>query len=76
MHFKWKNFVLVIHILKPISFKNDSVQVGSTAVDHVGQHINTEVARSSQSDLDAVICKWQGLWIFKSEAPKNHKSLF
>ena len=48
-------------MLKPASFKTNSVQTGSTAASHVGAAPFAHVARSSRSDLNSVRFKWNGL---------------
>ena len=44
--------------LKPLSFTNNSVQIGSTAADHEGKNSSYRVARF---DLDSARFKWNGL---------------
>ena len=47
--------------LKSVSFKTNSVKIGSTAAGHVGQNSSAHVARSSRSNLEAARLKWNGL---------------
>ena len=47
--------------LKLVSFNTSSVQIGSSAACPMSAAVLAHVVCSSRSDLDAVICKWNGL---------------
>ena len=48
--------------LKPLSFTSKNVGSQTTAASHVGHDSSEQVALSSRSRIDVVICNWKGLY--------------